>query len=245
MLWSNLKIHHNKSDKRFFQKYYYKLEIGLSLAPILRDRKNNLTRQVVADFSSKWMRVDYNYGGVWHYRGARYTGAIVQTNDRDVDELVAVGTIVRAVPELKYTIEYSSLRIYSNDEAQLHSIATAIQEKTGRLGTYAGIWSPDKDTIDAIDSGYEILTKDPGYTHKVMLRDRFLDFEVKRQILHYLDSLDGVVKISPAVRAMLSSRGSYLYSGWFRTSDTSILSFLELICPGVVRKIIPVYVKNK
>jgi hypothetical protein len=159
--------------------------------------------------------------------------------------LTLMKSLIRSIPDLKYMILDGSIHMFSEDEHQLYDIASKIQQKVGRLGTYAAFWFPEPTMLAAIEAGYEILSKDPGYSHKVVLRDRQLGNQVKTQIYNYLLSLDEQIKVSAGVKLMLSNKGSYLYGCWFRTNEPSLTTFLELIVPGIVQKIMPVHVKNK
>ena len=242
--WNNFKVQQIYTDKLYFKKFHYKLEVATHLAPYLRPKNSSLTVQAIKDYVTRFRRINYNYGGAWHYiRG--YNETVVASNDDDINEVIAIGNVIRSFPDLKYTIVDTSINIFSDDEQQLLDIAARIQVATGRLGFYAGIWMPDPKTRQAVTDGYEILSKDPGYSHRIELRDRLIGYEVKHQLYNYLLSLGDQVRMTPGVERMFRSRGGYLYAAWFRTSDTSITSFMELMCPGVVRNIIPVYVKNK
>ena len=244
MLWSNFKIQEVDSTKIYFRKYHYKLEICTNLASYLRDRSNTLDRQHVNDYVTRFRQINYNYGGSWGYY-RNYSAAVSESNTSDVAEVIEIGTILRKYPDVKYIIEDVGIRIFSDSEELLFAIATQIKNQTGRLGFYAAIWRPAVALKDKIDGGYEILARDPGYSYKVILRDRMVGYQVKEQIYNYLLSLDKDVKITPGVSNIFKSKGAYIYACWFRTNDTSLTAFLELISPGIVQKIVPVYVKNK
>jgi hypothetical protein len=242
--WSNFRIQQLNSDKLFFNKYHYKLEITLALAACLRSKTRELTKESVRGCRDSMRDISYNFGGSWHYYSAR-NSRVGDANNTDVNEIIDVGTIARAIPNLKYIILDDSVHMFSDDEQQLYDIASRINKKVGRLGTYAAIWAPAPIMLAAIEAGHEILSKDPGYSHKVVLRDRLLGNQVKTQIYNYLLSLDDQIKLSACVRLMLTNKGSYLYGCWFRTNEPSITTFLELMVPGIVQKIMPVHIKNK
>ena len=244
MQWSDFKIQTCASDKLYFKKYHYKLEVCTPLATYLRSRLTKLSKENIKDYVRRTKAVNYNYGGSWAlYRGINQS--VIASTEADIDEIIAIGSIIREVADLKYTIEDTCLRIFSDSEQQLYDIAKEINTQTGKLGYYASIWAPDPAEKHAIDNGYEILTKDPGYTHKVTLRDRLVGRDTKHQIFNYLTSLGDEVKLTPGVKTMFEGNGGYIYSGWFRTNDTSIVTFIELMSPGIIRNIAPVYVKNK
>jgi hypothetical protein len=244
-LWSNFRIQQVSSDKLFFKKYHFKMEITVSLAAFLRSKNGELTEQKVRGFVTAFRNISYNYGGSWKYFAGSHATSIAESKSTDVSEIIDIGNIIRAVPDLKYTVLDSSIHMFSDSEQELYDIASKIHKKVGRLGQYAAIWTPDPSTLTAIEEGYEILSRDPGYTHKVVLREKRIGIETKLQIYNYLTSLGNQIKISKSVERMFKSRGSYLYAGWFRTNDPSIATFLELISPGIIQKIMPVHVKNK
>jgi len=234
--WSDFRIQQLNSDKLFFKKYHYKLEITLALAAYLRSKTRELTKKSVWGYRDSLRNVSYNFGGSWHYYSA-HNSRVVDANNNEVNEIIDVGTIARSIPNLKYIILDDSVHMFSDDEQQLYDIASRINKKVGRLGTYAAIWAPAPTMLAAIEAGHEILSKDPGYSHKVVLRDRLLGNQVKTQIYNYLMSLDEQIKVSAGVRLMLSNKGSYLYGCWFRTNEPSITTFLELMVPGIVKKL--------
>lgn len=243
MLWSSLGVHELESNKLYFHGCHFKLQLETKLATYLRDRKHPLTRQNIFDYVSRIKRISYNYGGSWystdHFKNVR------TSTEHDVAEIIEIGNVIRSYPDLKYTVEDIHIRLFSDNEQELFQIASKIKANLSRNLFNAYVWKPSSEIRQIIDQGYEILSRDPGYSHKIMLRERAIGAEKKLQIYNYLSSLGDLVKISPGVHRMLQNRSIYLYAAWFRTNDTSISTFLELIEPGIIQKIVPIYVKNK
>lgn len=244
MLWSNFNTRKVGAEKIYFRKYHFKLEIITCLASYLRYKKCILDREHINNYVARFRNANYNHGGWWGYPRNSYV--ISDISSSDIDEIIAIGNILRlGCADAKIVIDDQAIRIFSDDEQQLFDIAQAINLSTGRVGSCSTVWRPDPSLTNAIDAGYEILAKDPGFTHKVVLRDKLVGQDIKHQIYNYLLSLGDDVKLSKGVARILRSNGSYLYACWFRTNDPTITTFIELIAPGAVQKIVPVYVKNK
>ena len=65
----------------------------------------------------------------------------------------------------------------------------------------------------------------------------------RSQLLGYLESLGlDEAKISTGVKSMLSSSYDGFWSTWFYANDEKIVTFLELIRPGIVLNIHPIVV---
>jgi hypothetical protein len=68
-----------------------------------------------------------------------------------------------------------------------------------------------------------------------LLRDGRYTAETKLQLKKYLENLgDDQIKVSKTGLDMLSRHAGFIWNLYFYTNDLSILTFLNLICPGIV-----------
>jgi hypothetical protein len=75
--------------------------------------------------------------------------------------------------------------------------------------------------------------------YKVFLRDQTRVTDNHRKLLQYLESLGPVVEIPNKLKRDFSSANpqSYYHNVYFYTSDLSVLSFAEIIAPGILGRI--------
>jgi hypothetical protein len=137
--------------------------------------------------------------------------------------------------DLKYRLEASKFGVYSNDEAELKMFNDSVlplyhntlQEVTG---------PKDAAHRKLLESGHITSKNKKGYKYKVTFRDGKYDANAKLQLIAYFDSLDGIVSIGKATRRSFTNGHSYTWGNYIHTSDTSILTFVDLIIPGLVNK---------
>lgn len=159
-------------------------------------------------------------------------------NNADVGLLA---DFIADIKKFKFTVEYQRIRIFANTEAEINEAISLFYKHANAFDrvTLCSVSAPDPQYEKLMSPDVEFSTiKD--YSHKVVLRDRKLGTQVKRQILGYLDGLGDVVKLTPAVRRNFESPGVWSIAAWFRTKDHSIISFLELMSPGIVSKCVEV-----
>jgi hypothetical protein len=84
-----------------------------------------------------------------------------------------------------------------------------------------------------------VVKKRKTLRYKIFIRDQTRVTDNHRKLLEYLESLGTVVEITNKLRKDFSSVNpqSYYHNVYFYTSDLSVLSFAEIIAPGIIGRI--------
>ena len=137
--------------------------------------------------------------------------------------------VVEHEGQIKIRIEEPFLTIYADDESLLLNIAdpekVAVTEFHRPSGTAA---------VAALNRGECIVKTATEYTHKVVFKELAIGAESKASIYNYLTGLGDIVKMTKGCERNLRENRFWFTSSYFYTKDESILTFLNLIAPGVV-----------
>jgi adenine-specific DNA methylase len=125
--------------------------------------------------------------------------------------------------------------LYSNDEAELKAFHDDILPAYQNT-LYAITGPKDAAHQQLLEAGHITGKNKKGYKYKVTMRDGRYDAHAKQQLVNYFDSLGDVVSVSKATRRSLENGHMYTFGIYIHTSDPTILSFVELILPGIVNK---------
>jgi len=226
--WTKLnpEIQLNNVNRRYFNKYYYKLEIEVIGASFLRypemtiDQQINLRRNVRT----------INYGGSWRRR-------VQMPRDQDIELLKAI-ILHRPAFEnkLQFRIEEPHLQAYSDNEDVLYEFATI----TSGADTQhiKKIFRPKDDhCLDLLKQGYTISSVATEYPFKVSVREGRYNVQNKHQILNYLRSIPELVKLPEHFVSAMEKEYESVWNCYFYTQDKDICTMLALINPSFVRTI--------
>ena len=152
----------------------------------------------------------------------------------DIQFLQILRHIKKNVAGIKMRIEEPRVQIYAATEDELVDLVLDhLQPFRKYLETVSG---PENDkSAEILDSGAILRKKNIGYTHKVIIRDGRYNPESKASILNYLESLGtNLIKVPQSGLDMLTKKSEYIWNLYFYTNDPSVLTFLNLIHPGLV-----------
>lgn len=229
--WNNLssKIRHEETTKQFFGKFLWRMVIDAPQARVLLYKHPSLEEAIEH-------RQSINRGYI------AWTGNWRKIANNDVADVELLRTLqgikAKYAAVIRTRIEEPSMQIYSHDEATLKLIAEEFGlEHRDNIVSISGPTNSDVEEI--LLSGAILRRKETEYNHKVILRDGRYTREVKQQILHYLDGLGDVVKLSSGSRTMLNKQYPSMWNVFFYTKDPKVTTFLSLIEPRIVSNIHP------
>ena len=224
----NPKVAFENTQKQFFGKYVHRVTYNVPSALFI----NKATPGKMQEYL-EWRKVQAKVrtGGYGGYN-AYWTRDI--TDKTDSVELEHFGDLKRKF-KLKYRLEASKFCVYSNDESELKTFNDAILPQY--QSTLLDITCPKDAAHCALLEAGHITTKNTkGYKYKVTFRDGKYDANSKIQLVNYLDSLGDVVILSKATRRSLVNGHAYTFGTYIHTTDPTILTFVDLIIPGLVNK---------
>jgi hypothetical protein len=223
----NHKIVPEITTKKFYGKYLYKL-VAFCPAGRVIDNKNSIEREL-----AHRKTISINIGGWWGDRLAR------NLDDADPEFLERMRVLRhQKLPGTKMRVEEPRIQIYAESEEQLKNIIQVYFDRVD-YRYIESISGPEDEEAEAIlNSGGIIRKRDIGFTHKVILKDGKYSQDVKNSLLNYLANLGpDMVKIHGGLLSMLTKSSSYMWNGYFYTNDPSIVTFINLMYPGLVSNI--------
>ena len=233
LFWKNKNssIRFEETNKQFFNKYLYRMRLQVYGGRIIQQSDDYQT----AIEKRRYMK-QFNHGGYWGHRDSSRDLDLI-----NVELLGLINNIKNNNPNLKIRTEEPEIQFYAETENELQHIANLLGPKYQNI--ILSVSGPSTDAVTELLKNGAIIHKKPGYKYKIVLRDGRCNVETKRQLLGYLESLGlDEAKISTGVKSMLSSSYDGFWSTWFYANDEKIVTFLELIRPGIVLNIHPIVV---
>lgn len=182
------------------------------------------TRKTIA-FSNR----NINWGGSWQKRQVE-TIIKHQGSAEQIDYFRQL--TIKLGDDFKFRIEEPYMSIYAQDESALYKILISSPLKE-RVTEFYRPENPEAEKV--LNQGEIIVKRNTEYEYKVVFREMYWgNVAEKNQIYDYLESLGDVVKLTKSCRSTLASKRSWFNSIYFYTKDPSILTFLNLISPGIV-----------
>lgn len=223
----NPKIAVEHSSKKYFGQYLYKLVLYAPAGRLIYEKKTN-----VEDAFTRRMTVskNINFGGYWGRTWNR------NLDDADLEYLKLLKSVKHNQQHnFKFRIEEPYVQVYSSSLSDLENLVTN-QIPAQYHSTFQSISGPrDAEAEKLLNSGVIIRKKSNGYKYKIICRDGNYGTEVKRNLLNYIRNLDlDTVHLTKGCLRNLENHSNFIWNLYLFTNDVSIISFLNLICPGLV-----------
>jgi hypothetical protein len=231
--WANINadIKFRDTTKQYFGKYLWRMALSVPGCKLL-------TRPEHWTFDDAYrMRKEYQQRILpklsvhpwWPRPQAR-------VEDFDVDLLHRLDDIQHEYSEqVRIRVEEPRMQFYAESEEVLKDIA---QEITICYDVIKDITGPASDTqADLLKTGVILTSKAQTYQYKIIVRDGMYPEDVKIQLLNYLDSLGSEVEITAGCRKMLLKPYPNVWGVYFYVRDEQLVTFINLICPGMVSNI--------
>lgn len=235
--WRNLngQVKFEYTKKQYFNRYLWRLVYTIPRVQLATDKNvADVIEYVRHNRKLESERRKYN-SGYDHY--STYSSFHNRHDYNGVDEILVdrVRTVMKTFKETaKFRVEWNTMQVYAESEADLKRIAEAICHYDGIVS----LSSPKPGTEDALRNGHVYMNK-IDYKYKIILRDGNYATHIKESVLNQLSQRDDV-RIPPNLRRELCKKYPALWGAYFYTNDDSIVTILSLISPGIVGKIHPV-----
>ena len=134
--------------------------------------------------------------------------------------------------ELTSRIEGPYLHIYTNDTSIIKEFCNYYTDRVFEVS------EPESEQALALLKDDVILTrKMPEYQFKIMLREGF--FDNKQEVANYLYNLerDDIVCLTKSTIKYLNNHGKWFPGGYFYTRDDSVVTFISLVAPNLIKKV--------
>lgn len=230
--WKNLvpNIEVLPTQKIFYKQYLYKLELVAHGAQSINSKYSVEMSLQARERSYRAI----NYGGSW---AVRMSYSLAKANPDWLEYLKAFKAAVAF--DCKIRIEEPRIQIYASNEQDLLDF---VNQLPGHYIEYvASITRPASDEQrDLLQSGKKLLKSTPEYNFRINFRDGKYELDTKLHILNYLDSLGDLVRIPAHARRELTKKYMNTWDVYVYTKDASIVTFLQIINPRLIRTIIEI-----
>lgn len=233
--------------KRYYERFLYRVRIYAPFARVLRRSytetpEASIWSQIDRDVTNRKERVKQQIqvflSSYWASRADR------DIEDCYVDQLEylyrKLGTLSG---KIKLRVEEPYIEVYADDEDTILDIVGHMPECSTRV---MDIHRPASDSErDSLLRG-EIYRPKSQYDYQVNLRTILLSTAKRTQIHEYLSGLGDLVQMTPGLIEALTrpsythSDSMWIYQNYFYTNDTSICTFLNLIEPQLIHKILKI-----
>jgi len=214
--------------KRFFNRYYYRLELHVNGSSFLRRPDLTLQEQLEMRINMK----SVNFGGSWRYTRFKDPSLV------ELDILNKIGELRPKHPALKFRIEEPNIQVYAEDETELYKFAQAICDPNYPNTHIAAISRPHSDVqLNLLKQGYTIKREESDYPYKVMVREGRYTAETKKQLLNYFTNCGDQVKVPPHLNEALTKSFDSIWGSYFYVKDKSLLTMIAMISPTFIRAV--------
>jgi len=214
-------------NKRFYDQYYYKLEVQVTGSAFLRYPEQSIEAQAESRKNYNELR-KVNFGGSWRYN---------RSNDPTVQDLELLNKIRVAQQKhtaLKIRVEEPTFQIYSDNQDDLYKFAVDITYSDNRH--IMSLSQPvSEQHLTLLKQGYTVSTRPADYPIKVHVREGRYSLQTKGHILNYLQNIPEEVKLPKSFVDSFSKEYESVWNCYFYIKDRSILTMIALISPSLVR----------
>ena len=137
--------------------------------------------------------------------------------------------------QVKFTVSWDRVYVYANDPADLKRMA--YQDYTTVQYAQEAMINRPRDVV---------VKKDPEFCFRTYFKDQVIDYEKGDRLRQFLLSRDQVYGFGNAFRAHLARKHNWFVlcrHHWIEHNSMADLTMLSLVCPGIIRKTVPVMAK--
>jgi hypothetical protein len=214
-------------NRRFYNQYYYKLEVSVTGSGFLRHP--DLTIEAQAD-KRKYYNDNrtINFGGSWRYNRS------ADPVDQDIKILNKIKTAQQNYSNLRFRVEEPMFQVYSDNVLELHQFATEIAHLDNQH--LVAIHAPaTEQRLELLKQGYTISRKPADFPIKVHVREGRYNLQTKRQVINYLNNMPDEAYLPKHFVDSFSKDYESVWNCYFYIKDRSILTMLALISPLLIR----------
>ena len=229
LFWTKLNpdIAFKKVTRRYYNQYYYKLEINAVCASFLRNPDQTLQTQAI----NMSHRRSQNFGGSWRVRNQQLPNA------DDLRFLALMGELIHKFNDrIKVRIEDPYMQIYAETESELLTFVSNIDYEFHK--NIKTIYGPGTvDEFDLLTKGYTIRAEPQEYGYRVSVKEGRYSRETKQQILGYLRNIGDEAKLPRHFVENMDRSFDSVWNCYFYVKDPGVLTMLRLISPSFIGRV--------
>jgi hypothetical protein len=220
----NITVEH--TTKKYFGKFLYKLVVYCPAGRLI-DSKGNMPDALA---HRRMISKNVNHGGWWGYR---FNKDLDNANVEFLNQLREI-RLDRGLG-IKLRVEEPMVQIYAKSAGDLQNLVTTHFSNDQRQYVKAVAGPKDAAAEAVLNSGAIIRRENNGYRYKIILKDGRYTPAIKQSLLQYLENQGPEqVQLSRTAREMLNKTTSFVWNLYFYSNDVNVITFLNLISPGIV-----------
>lgn len=215
--------------KKYYNKYFYRLTVYAPAGRLIYE-KGSITDALQARRDRSEFRKQLYH---WSYFSSRE-----QLDKVDITFLAALKDLHQSkTVDLRMRVEEPRIQIYAATNEDLMSLVNNELAHFPR-SYFESITVPEsEEALTLLDAGSIIKKSSNGFRYKVVLRDGHYNYDTKSIVLQYLLNLGPTeANIPKSTFDLLSNHDGYVWNLYFYLNDVKVLSFLELMAPGMILK---------
>jgi hypothetical protein len=222
----NPKLTVEHTTKKYFGRFLYKLVVYCPAGRLI-DSKGPMDEALA---HRKQVTKSVNHAGWW---GNRYSKDLDNADTEFLD-------LLREVRQdqtlgLKLRVEEPMIQIYADSDQRLKDFVDSRFSPNHKQHVRSIAGPKDAAAAAVLNSGAIIRKEYNGYRYKIILRDGRYTTDIKHNLLQYLENQGPEQILLPrSARDMLDRNTSFVWNLYFYSNDPSILTFINLISPGMV-----------
>lgn len=220
------------TPKLYFGKYFFRADFDVPLAYFVRnprfDRpyyikslRNDIQRE-------KERQRRFNY----HTLEPRSTG---DNYAEDMADFILALRVAKDAKDTRFRIEGNRVRIFS---VSADPIKNLLRSASFSKSLFKGLEQPaDLSTLASLNEGTIYTKTPPKHKFKVTIKSKRYTPELKQQITNYVKNYPDGFHFNYGLRSRLNSSGNAWLEGYYYVDDSSLLTFLAMVCPSFVHKV--------
>lgn len=220
----SIKIH--STHKQYYGKYLWRVLLKVQGGRLIYSKIDNLDIAIQNRRDHEHRMV--NWAGSWLQR-KRLSPSV----DREL--LERFREYHKNNKHVRIRVEEPNIQVYAETEVELKNFVQHFSQYPEIFREVHGVFDSVQEQILKSD---KIITRVPNkWRYKVLFREGVIDAQIKLSILAYLDNLGDQVQVSESIRHQLERPYNTLWGGFIYLNDDSIITFINIMSPGLVRKI--------
>lgn len=211
-------MHNYETNKLFYKKYLYKLDIRNSMATYFREKKFSEAREVIDILQKKYesrLPLDVEFG--------MRIRTIPESDFLDAQKLLSL--FVNTRDDFKLRVSFSYISIYSNSKDWLYGISSTI-----RPNSVISFHAPNPKYQDLLAEDIILIDEDNGYKFRVTLGRKSGD----PNFANWASKNSNQVKIGPILKEALLDQG-FVDGMYFYARDEKTLQLCSLLTNNIRR----------
>lgn len=206
-----------ETNKLFYGKYFYKLQLRNSLAIYFREKNLPSARQVLDSLQQQ----RENNQPIQISRGLR----TIQVSDQDFYDAKKLYALFSNFEDYMLRVEQMYLNVYADDKQWINIVSKSVNPSN-----LCEFWEPNSDDIDLLKKDVILIPQDTGYQYKVTFGNK----KGEPGFAQWAIANPKQIKIGPICQKVLEQSG-YVSGMYFYARDDKTLQLCNIMTANIRR----------